>query len=110
METEFSVPRSQEPATGPYIQLNPVNVFPSHNLKSYFNIILLSTLGYSKLCLSLTHSRQILYIYISPSPHSCCTANQITPLDLIIRIIFGILYHQRPHYALFSNLLLFPTS
>jgi hypothetical protein len=44
MEPEGSLPHSQQPAPPAPIlsHINPVHVLPSHFLKIYFNIILLS--------------------------------------------------------------------
>jgi hypothetical protein len=44
MEPKDSLPYSQEPSTGPYMNwMNPVHTIPSNFSKNYFNIILPST-------------------------------------------------------------------
>jgi len=43
MESEGSLPYSQEPATGPYPESNPVHNLIPYFFKTCFNIILLSS-------------------------------------------------------------------
>jgi hypothetical protein len=54
METEGTLPHSQEPATSPILsQISPLHTLPPHVLKTHFKIILPSTSGFFKWFLSL---------------------------------------------------------
>jgi len=80
METESSLPHSQQPATCPYpqpYQSSPCPPPPSHILKIHLNIILPSKPGSSRwyLCLRLSYKNPVC---ISPSPiRATCVAHLI---------------------------------
>jgi hypothetical protein len=68
MEPEGSLPRSQEPSTGPiFSQIDPVHTISSYLSKIYFNIVHPPT---SLSCFFLLASPSISYMH-SSYPHSC---------------------------------------
>jgi len=86
MEPEGSLPHSQEPATWPYPE--PAWFSPYfHFLKTHINIILPSTLGYSKLSLSSGFPIKTLYTPLLSHIRAARSANLIR--DSIAIIAFG---------------------
>ena len=74
-------------------QINPVHVSKPHFLKIHFNIILLSTFGFSKWSLSLGSPHQNP-IRTSPVSHTCYMLLPSHFVDLITRIMFGEQYRS----------------
>jgi hypothetical protein len=107
MQSEGSLPCSQQPSTGPYPK--PDQTSPYHPVLSLLRFILVLS---THPCLGLPHG-----LFTSVFPYQCpicipllpiqatCTAHLIL-LNFIILIIFGeSTSYEAPHYAVFSNLL-----
>ena len=94
MGPEGSLPHSHKPSTCPFIlsQGIPVCVFPSHSLKSHFNITLPSMPEYSKWSLYLRFPTSLLHTCCMPHPHHSWFGhlNNIWWVQIIMLLIIAI--------------------
>ena len=93
MESECSLPRSQQAATYPYPKPHQCNIRPTNLFQIHFNSTLSSTSISSRWTLSLTSPHQSP-VCMSPSQiHATCSAHIIL-LNLITRKKFGEQYRS----------------